>query len=349
MTPGPARGQAAGPAGSPGGAPAPGGRTRELVEGALLAALSVVLALVTTYVPFLQMFSVVMLPAPAVVLAVRRGTRTAVLGTAAAGLILLALVGPVSGVITWLHIAGIGVPLGLGIRRRRPAGWTIAVTTAAFLVLALVSIGVTMVVSGFNPVTAAIDAYRTAGAEAFDLYGRLGLVPSDPSARDTLVSAWEQLIETVVRLLPVALVLGYAGFSLLTYVLNRAVLQRLGHRDVPPVKPFADWQVPQWTVFAFGAAAGIHLVRGELGGQAAGILLDNILMGFLWIFIVVGAAAAYAFLRAWGIGRGAAAAILALAVMMQLSVFLAGLGLVDTGLGLRRRYLPPRAGEEEAG
>ena len=55
------------------------------MEGALLAALSVVLALVTTYVPFLQMFSVVMLPAPAVVLAVRRGTRTAVLGTAPAG------------------------------------------------------------------------------------------------------------------------------------------------------------------------------------------------------------------------------------------------------------------------
>src|SRR5690606_11703619 len=98
--------------GSPAAAAGAPALTRGLVEGALLAALTVVLSLITAYVPFVQLFSAVMVPAPTVVLAVRHGPRLALLSTVAAGLILFTILGPVGAVLGWLHVAGIGVPLG---------------------------------------------------------------------------------------------------------------------------------------------------------------------------------------------------------------------------------------------
>src|SRR5690606_37330457 len=312
-----------------------------LVEGALLAALTGVLSLITAYVPFIQLLSAVMAPAPTVVLAVRRGPRLALLSTVAAGLILFAVLGPVGAVLGWLHVAGIGIPLGMGIRRRWPAGWTIGVTTVAFLFLALAGIAAALLISGINPVTAAVDVYRTAGPTAYDLYGRLGLVPDDPALRDAFVHTWNQMLDAAFMLLPVGLLFGYTGFSIVTYSLNKAVLARLGHHDVPALPPFAAWQAPPWVVWAFAGAAGLYLIHGELGIPGAGTVLYNILSGFMIGFAVLGAATAYGFLRSWRLGRGPAVIILVLVFLSQFGAVLAWLGLLDTGLRLRQRFLRP--------
>lgn len=323
--------------------------TRGLVEGALLAALTVVLSLITAYVPFVQLFSAVMVPAPTVVLAVRHGPRLALLSTVAAGLILFTILGPVGAVLGWLHVAGIGVPLGTGIRRGWPAAWTVGVTTVAFLLLALAGVGAALLVSGINPITASLEAYRAVGATTYDLYGRLGLVPDDPGVRDEFVATWNELLDAALTLLPVGLLFAYTGFSLLTYSLNKAVLARLGRHDVPALPPFAGWQAPPWTVYAFAAAAGLYLVHGELGIEAAGPVLYNVLTGFMFGFSILGAAAAYAFLRSWRLGRGVATIILVMLFLSRLAVVLAWLGLLDAGLRLRERFLRRDGGEGEAG
>ncbi|HEX6988353.1 MAG TPA: YybS family protein [Bacillota bacterium] len=323
-------------------------RARPLVEGALLAALTVVLSLITAYIPVVQLLSAVAVPAPTVVLTVRRGTRVALLSSVTAGLILLAVTGPVGAVLGWLHVAGIGLPLGLGIRRRWPAGVTLAVTTGSFLVLALVGIAAALLLSGINPVETAIDTYRTAGPAAYAVYDRLGLVPDDPAMRDAFVKSWNAAVDLARTLLPVGLLLGYAGYSLLNYSLNRAVLARLGHHDIPTLPPFARWQAPGWLTYVFAALVGASLLRGELAWQAGSAVLSNLFAGFMIIFSIVGAAAAYAFLRSWRLGRGVAVAVLVLLFLSQFSVVLAWLGMLDGVLRLRQRFIRPDGGEEQA-
>ena len=329
--------------------PAGGGsRSRALAEGAMLAALTVALSLLTAYVPMAGLLSVPLLPTPAVVLVMRHDVRTAVLSSLAAAIILFTFIGPVGALLGWLHVAGIGIPLGLGMKRRWPAAWTMAMTTGTFLLLAAISVAVSLLVSGFNPITLSVEAYREAGARAYELYSRVGLLPPGADTREAFLELWDAMISAMVTLLPVAFVGAYAMFSVLTYNLNRAVLARLGHADVPPVTPFARWRLPVWMVYAYAGLSAALFGLDRLGWRPPDAVTLNVVYAFVTLFLVNGAATAYALLRGWRLTRGPAILLIVTVFMMGGGLVLVWLGLLEPVLRLRDRYLPHGSdGEEE--
>lgn len=318
---------------------------RSLTEGALLAALTVILVLIMTYVPVAGVVAAVMITTPTVVLVVRHGLRTAVAGSVVSGLLLFPFVGPIGAILGWLQITGIGLPLGYGLRSRWHVWQIVLVTTVAFMLVSGIGFVATVFVSGFNPWELMLSAYRESGEAAYDVYSRIGLLPSELNDRGAFVNWWNGLVDMTVRLLPVGLTAAFAGYSLLTYGVNRAVLQRLGH-DAPPLAPFARWELPVWLLYV---AVGVLLVIQGLiflGVTVDAAVTQNLTLAVLIVFAVNGAATAYAFLDHWGVGRGLRITILVAALLFQIIVPLSWLGMLDAGLKLRRRYIPQHGGEE---
>lgn len=68
--------------------------TKALVEGALLAAINIVLSIMALYMPILGSFATLVWPVPIVILGIRHGLRTSILATAVAGIIVAILSGP---------------------------------------------------------------------------------------------------------------------------------------------------------------------------------------------------------------------------------------------------------------
>ncbi|TMI77597.1 MAG: DUF2232 domain-containing protein, partial [Bacillati bacterium ANGP1] len=95
---------------------------RGLTEGAILAALSAVAAIVGLVAPFV---GILLAPIPLMLLVIRWGLRTAVLAAIVAGLILLQFFGPLNAVSMGGIFAPLGLALGWGVRRRIGAPLTV--------------------------------------------------------------------------------------------------------------------------------------------------------------------------------------------------------------------------------
>lgn len=318
-------------------------RARALVEGALLAALAAVLVWVVAYLP-LGAYLFFLMPTPVTVAVVRHGLRTGALTAATAALLLLALLGPLPAVGAAVTLAGIGLPMGWGVRRAWPAGATVAATAAGFLVVAAAALGLGLLVTGVNPLAEMLRLFEESGQWARGVARRLGL-PGE--AVEQQAQLWELVVQTMRLVLPAALVVGALAWSLLGYLGSAAVLSRLGH-PAPPLPPFARWRVPAWAAWGFVALQLLlFALRGQLEGTLAERVALNAFFALMVVFTVNGLATAYFFLARWGVRRGVAVALLA-AAAVWFSALLLWLGLLEPILRLRD-WAEARGGAGAAG
>ncbi len=236
-------------------------RVSALVEGAILAALTAVLALLGLFIPPLQVVTNLIWTIPIVVLIVRRDFRTGVMATVVTGLVVLLFVGPVRALFLILQFGGLGLVYGYLFRIRSGAGKAILGGAVVAAVSIALTIGLSLVISGmpFQDVDAEM---RQIVDSAMEMYARMGLLDqlerqgTDP---ETLKVSLEQMARLMLLLLPGAMVAGAAISAFINFLLARMVLLRLG-LYAPELPPFREWQLPWYGVW--GIIIGLALWQG---------------------------------------------------------------------------------------
>lgn len=292
------------------GGPMEGSRTRALAEGALLAALAVVLVVAATLIPPLFILSFVA-PAPLVVAVVRHGLRIGLLAGAVAGVLLAIFLG-LQALPAGLLLVGTGAGLGIGVRR----GWSIEAVlglgTIVSLGAILVSLWISLQVAGVDLIdmvlTTTQESYQRSLALWQQIYERMGTSVDIAPIEAEL----ERVIELLPLLVPGILVGAGALTAFANYAAAAAPLRRLGN-PVPELPPFARWQLPPAAIYALVGV--FFILRGVdfIGGQIPPTVLPA-LMSTAWLLqvavLVNGLATAYFFLRRWRLGKGVAVVLL---------------------------------------
>lgn len=267
-------------------------RTRPLVEGALLAALTALLGLLAFYtgLGWVQ-------PMPVLLAYMRHGARTATLVCIVSAAVLGLWIGPISAVASLGFVIVLGLVPGWTVRRGAGPAITIATMTLGVIVLTLIGAGATMLIWHDN-----VWADLWSGIHRF-LYGHTQLLRQsglDPATAE----------RSIAMLLPVAGLCAAVAESVGVYALSSSVLTRLG-QPLPPVPPFAAWRAPRWLIWFYVAsllavAAGSHI---EVKGVQT--IAWNLLAAVGIVYSVVGVAFAYGWFRSRGLTRGRAIALAA--------------------------------------
>jgi uncharacterized protein YybS (DUF2232 family) len=303
------------------------GSPRPLVEGALLAATTVVLVLAGTYVPLVGGLFAFVLPVPVALAYLRHGPRVAVLSALAAAMVLAALVGPLQAAAGVGTFGSLGLAFGWSFRRRAPAAVAVAAGSAAALLSLLAGLAAARLVMHQDLLAQLLDAYRQAAATVPGLYARLGVpAPVQAQVRSSLQSA----LDAIPALLPAILVVAAVGMAAVSHAVARRVLARFGH-PVPGLPPFAAWRVPPPVAAGWLAAPALAYLGQRTG---SGLLADaalDVQYLFSLLYTVLGLSVAYYLLRRLGLARGLAVAVLAAAVGSPLAAqVLLWLGLVES-------------------
>jgi uncharacterized protein YybS (DUF2232 family) len=111
--------------------------TRGLTEGAILAALTVIVAAAGLVAPFV---GVLLAPLPIMLLVIRWGLRTAVLAAVVASAVLFEFVGPLNALSAAALFVPLGLALGWGVWRGVGAELTILAGAVAFLLSAIAAL-----------------------------------------------------------------------------------------------------------------------------------------------------------------------------------------------------------------
>lgn len=317
-------------------------RTLGLTEGALLAALTALVALLVVVFGQLGLMAA---PLPLFVLTYRRGVRAAILAAVVAGFVLSPFFGFPQGLVFVGVFAPMGIVQGLVARRNPPqlASRAVGLGVLVGLGVTVLSIGISRLVLGIDPFQTLIDSQVKAVQSAQDVLRRMGAPPQQVEGMDQLARNLPTFLRTI---LPAALLLGVVIWSYGAYTLARHTVRRLGI-ELPGFPPILTWRLPP--------AAGIALVLPVLAG--AGIqpyapavgtaLVANGFLASLLVFAFFGLLTVLHYLNAREVPKGGR-------VLAVLAVFLLGdpgilamaiLGLVDLWFDLRR--VGPRAPRPE--
>lgn len=298
-------------------------RTRSLVEGALLAGVTVVLALLGFYVPFLGLIIVFLWPVPIALIHMRHGLRTSVLTVVVAGLVLMTFVGPVQALVMALSFGLVGLAFGMSFQKGYPAGKTVILGAIALLLSFAVSLGISVLFFGFN--LGQLEAqFREAFEGATEVYRRLGMSAENIAQAKQF---WDTVLATFRIIFPAAFVAAGLFNAFLNFEVSRLVLRRLGY-TIAPLPPFEGWRIPRWTVAIYAAgllATSLEKYHGQKWLSLAG---TNVFVFISLVFMVGGLSLAFHLISRYGLPKGlkgfAAVAVFLVAPLQQVAV-LAGL------------------------
>jgi uncharacterized protein YybS (DUF2232 family) len=315
--------------------------TRGLTEGAILAALTAIIASVGLIAPPV---AVLLSPLPIMLLVIRWGMRLAVLACIVAALALLQFTGPLNAASAVAMFAPLGLALGWGVRRGLPAQGTILAGSVAFLVATVAMLAAASGLMHQDVMGDFITGQIKAMQMAMGMQRRLG---APPEQLKQMQQAVEMLPRFLRSALPVALALGALLWAYLSYAVARAVLRRVGH-PLPAVPPILTWRLSPTIASAMlwaGAVASLAAMRAAgLGSIALDMMLVNLFVfGFQGVLVGV----------RWANRRGYPTFVQVLLGVMLLGagllplLGLAVLGMLDTWCDFRR--LAPRDGGPAAG
>jgi len=269
------------------------GNLRGLAEGALMAALCVVLGLAAYYVPVVGMAAALTGPVPIVVAYLRQGPRVAFLAAVVAGILLSAFLGAMQGLVMGFAFGSMGLALGMGFSRRAAAFTTVLWASLAVAAATALSLGLSFLFLHISPASMMeemLQAYESAG----EMWGRLGVPGMQEQAR-TMVA---MMREALALLWPATFTGAFVVAAAINWAVARGILRRLGYR-VPDPTPFVEWRVPRWVVIPFllgwaAMAVGPHYHLQWLYRVGA-----NLSMLLSVVMAAEGAAVALSFLRRW--------------------------------------------------
>jgi uncharacterized protein YybS (DUF2232 family) len=310
--------------------------TRGLTEGAILAALTAIIASVGLIAPPV---AVLLSPLPIMLLVIRWGMRIAVLACVIAAAALLQFAGPLNAASAVAMFAPLGLALGWGVRRGLAAQWTIIAGSVAFLIATLAMLAAANGLMHQDVMGDFITGQIKAMQMAAGLQQRLGAPHQQVQEMQQAIKVLPGFLRSA---LPVALAFGALLWSYMCYALARNVLRRVGH-PLPAVPPILTWRLSAGIASVLlwaGAVASLAAMREpRLGSIALDAMLVNLFVfGFQGVLVGV----------TWARRRGYPAFVQILFGVMllgagMLPLFgLAILGMLDTWWDFRKHA--PRSG-----
>ncbi len=323
---------------------------RPLTEGALFAALAVVLALIGFYIPVIGIFVSLLWPVPIALMVLRHGVRTAVMTVIVAGAVLSMVVGILEGTLMTLTMGVVGLAMGYALSRGWSAFRTLALASVAVLVGLTISVGASVAFLHLNVLDLLAPDLTEAAKSASDLYAKFGL-PKEQI--DQMLKMLVPSRELMLATLPATLFMAVIINALINYEVARRIMPRFGYQ-VPPFPVFRDWRFPRYFALLYLVAQGLVIAKNmppaQIGGQVINVAyqsqaLHSAAMNFSiplsMCILIQGLSIGYFFLARWKVGK-ALANFLMIFIVFNPSLWQMAFmfGLMDNLFDYRRMVMP---------
>ena len=261
-------------------------KTRSLTEGAMLGAITVLLAILGEYIGVPS----IIVPIPLMLLVYRQGFQYGILAPSRG--FDLQLCGRAC--VLWPVHYYLGLCRcrpGLGLREKFSFGRLMVVGVLSNLVVFGLNFLLYSLIIVGNMLTDLLTMMNEALQQAADMSQSLGVTGDALQQYEAL----QAFLPVVLRTgLPSLLLVYSVSMSYINLVIGRAVLKRLGDSTMPEVTPFSRWRIPGFfgLIFAFGLIVTTMAQMAELPGWVEFLGLNAFLISF-YSYLVAGVSLAW--------------------------------------------------------
>ena len=220
------------------------------IEGGLLVAITVILGLVSVYVPILGMFVEFFCAVPLTVLTARQGADKGFSALIVAFILLMMLIGPLFASRLTLSYGVCGVALGWCVRKNFGAVKIFFATLIVSSAAQIVSLALILVIMDVNFIETQIELVRESFAESFAMYESMGV---DKTRIAEAKSQVEPALQTILMLVPTLIMLTSLINAAAVWFTAKWIFPKL-QLKLPTFPAFAEWKFPP--IFLYIAAFG---------------------------------------------------------------------------------------------
>ena len=220
------------------------------IEGGLLVAITVILGLVSVYVPILGMFIEFFCAVPLTVLTARQGAGKGFSALIVAFILLMMLIGPIMALRLTLSYGFCGVALGWCVRKNFGAVKIFFATLIVASAAQIVSLALILMIMDVNFIETQIELVRESFAESFAMYESMGV---DKARIAEAKSQVELALQTLAMLVPTLMMLTSLINAAAVWFTAKWIFPKL-QLKLPTFPAFNAWKFPP--IFLYIAAFG---------------------------------------------------------------------------------------------
>lgn len=317
--------------------------TKALVEAGLLSAITVVLMLITIYVPVLDMVGTFLLPVPITLMYIRHDFKITLTGIAASALIVAVLFNPIKAVSLAIMFGLTGLTLGYCIKKDKKPTTTIMLLSIATIIVLFLNIVLTALIiektTIGNSLHNMIVSISEAGAESIktvkSTYIKMGAPEEIMKQLDVFVERFDASF--LMNMLGGMLISGAVISAFVNFVVVKAILVKLGYK-VRSLPVFSELYIDSFVgiFIVLPVFIGTFLKSKNIAVGTTIMFSGNMIMQL--VFLVIGVSVLTYFLKnKYKLSKGI---IIAIALFMSLNslfaMILTYIGLVDMIFDFRK-------------
>ena len=250
------------------------------IEGGLLVAITVIMGLVTVYVPLIGMVVEFFCALPLAILTARQGVGKGLTALVVTFLLLSILISPLLAARLILSFGVCGVTLGWCVQKNFGAVRTFLATLMIASAAQVATLWLLLFVMDVNIVTEQIELVRESFNESFSLYESMGV---DKARIAEAKEQVEPAIEATMHLIPVLLMFSALFSTVAVWFSARLIFPKL-QLKLPQFPPFAQWKFP----VAFLYMAAFSLLSLYWGVTRGWTQIYDVSLNLLVVAMLVG-------------------------------------------------------------
>ncbi len=231
------------------------------VEGGLFVAITVIMGLVTVYVPILGMFLEFFCAVPLALLTARQGAGKGLTALVVAFILLAILISPLLAARIVLSFGICGVALGWCVKKNFGAVRIFLTTLIVASAAQVLSLWLLLVIMDVNFIETQVEMVRESFNESFAMYEGMGV---DKARINEAKSQVEPALQTLTFLMPTLLMLSALINSVAVWFTSKWIFPKL-QMKLPTMPPFAEWKFPA-LFFYTGIIGGLGIYWGLTRG-----------------------------------------------------------------------------------
>ena len=216
------------------------------IESGLLVAITVLLGLVTVYVPLIGMLVEFFCAVPLAILTARQGAGKGLTALVVTSILLSMLISPLLAIRITLSYGVCGVVLGWCVRKNFNAVKIFLATLIAASAAQVLSLWFIAVAMDINLIEEQIEIVNQSFDESFTLYEEMGVEKERiDEAKNMLVPA----LHTLVLLVPTLILFSALINAVAAYLTAQWIFPKL-QMKIPKFPPFAEWKFPSLFMYS---------------------------------------------------------------------------------------------------
>lgn len=300
-------------------------QTRQLTQGAMMAAVFTVLLAISIYVPLLQIVSSLFLALPVAWYSAKYGGKASALFSAVC-LVLTFIVGGILALpLALIHIP-LGLVIGLSIFSRKSKLFMFMGASMVLLISLVLQYVASIALLGINVLEELLTAMKESFQQTGALMEKFGTLPENYNEN------MSQLLLTMETLMPTALVLGVFISTWLIILLLLPVLKRLG-TEVPVFPPFREMKLPKSVLWYYLIVIVVSVFSEFQPGTMSYMILMNATAMLQFLLFLQGISFYHFYIKQEGWPKWVTVIVTILALPLQ--SFTSIVGIVDLGFDIR--------------